>query len=418
MTAVNRPAPLYKNFRALFSEGFSICWGSSAFITVTHIAALMGIVWLSLAANSQLIWAALAWAIAHALLGSIATTVYSHRMIAHNAVKDIHPAVHLFFCGFAQCFAAQGSVRKWAAEHVIHHGVDRHGKHQLDPYSATWFPQTWRNFIWSHMLTFYFNHPRSEEFRKAYAVKNHPILVWQNRYYLVLLFGWNMLFPLILGAMIAGLPMALALFFGAMLGMILCQHNTWTVNSITHLWGFTRGLKSSAVNNYFWLGPLGEGNHHGDHHDYPRDYRNGFGLSGWLLDPTRYVILALKSLGLVKGLQRASKQQEAEIIAKRKLVNMQHLGLAAQRAASLCPETSALFEQLEAKVLELKQEWIDAATRFEQLRRESKLLRHANESREAIAEELRLAKEQMRNRKDAFMSAVKSFTYQSGIYAH
>ena len=94
---------------------------------------------------------------------------------------------------------------------------------------------------------------------------------------------------------------------------MLVQHNTWTVNSVTHMWGWTKGLKSSAVNNYIWLGPLGEGNHHADHHDFPRDYRNGFGWSGWLLDPTRYGILLLRAFGLVRGLHRATTAEEDQI---------------------------------------------------------------------------------------------------------
>ena len=72
--------------------------------------------------------------------------------------------------------------------------------------------------------------------------------------------------------------------------------------------------RQTLVNNYIWLGPMGEGNHHADHHDFPRDYRNGFGWLGWVLDPTRYAILALRGLGLVSGLNHANRRDEAALL--------------------------------------------------------------------------------------------------------
>ncbi len=418
--AQNFIQPLYKRFSDLPKNGFGIDWPVAIFLTASHLAAVTLGIWLIISAPSNWTLAAFIWALCHAFIGSLSTTAYTHRLIAHNAAKKVSNSVHWFFCAFGQIFAVQGSVRTWSANHVIHHGVDRHGKHNLDPYSATWFEDPIRNLLWSHMLTFYFKHPESEEFSKAFASKNHPVIVWQDKYFGLLVGFWIFLLPATIGAYFGGVNGFFALLGGSMIGTVLAQHNTWTVNSITHMWGFTRGLKSSAVNNYFWLGPLGEGNHHGDHHDYPRDYRNGFGLSGWLLDPTRYVILSLRGLGLVKGLNRASREEEAEIIAKRKLVNIKEKGFLAQKASSFTPDTAALFAQLENKVLELKQEWIEAVQNFESLKAESKLLKQASQRKDDIsrdlAEELRQAKLQMQQKKEAFMSAVKSFSYQSVIY--
>ena len=92
------------------------------------------------------------WALAHLVIGSLSTTVYSHRLITHNATKKVSLPVHLFFCVFGQILSVQGSVRRWSSNHVLHHGVDRHGKKEIDPYSATWFPDAVRNFLWSHTL--------------------------------------------------------------------------------------------------------------------------------------------------------------------------------------------------------------------------------------------------------------------------
>ena len=212
------------------------------------------------------------------------------------------------------------------------------------------------------------------------------------------------------GYALGGFQGMFALTAGSMLGTVAVQHNTWTVNSVTHLWGFTSGVKSSATNNYVWLGPLGEGNHHGDHHDFPRDYRNGFGLSGWLLDPTRYGILALNALGLVRGLNSASKHEEAEIIAQRKLAEVNLF-------KPISRESAVLREQLEKTALTLKNEWVDALAHVEQLKQQSKLLERARAGREELIRDLALAQQAVAKRKEAFYEAVERLRQHAQVYA-
>ena len=156
------------------------------------------------------------------------------------------------------------------------------------------------------------------------------------------------------------------------------QHNTDGQQRDPLCGAGLRDREVLVVNNYIWLGPLGEGNHHGDHHDFPRDYRNGFGWSGWALDPTRYAILLLRALRLVGLLNRASKREEAEIHASRKLANL-------QARSKLCAEASELYQQFEARVLELRKEWLEAVSRWESLHKESKLVQQATARRDEIA---------------------------------
>ena len=410
MTAEQRDAPIYETFGELFSKGFSLDTATVIFVVAIHIAAIALLVWLGLMTPEGWVSVAIIWAVVHFVVGSLSTTVYSHRLITHNAVKTVSVPVHLFFCVFGQILSVQGSVRRWSANHALHHGVDRHGKKALDPYSATWFPDTLRNFLWSHTLTHLFNHPESDEYTRAYNAKRHPIIVWQDRYYGALIAFWIFLVPLISGFSLGGVTGALALLAGSLIGSVAVQHNTWTVNSVTHLWGWTKGLKSSAVNNFIWLGPMGEGNHHADHHDFPRDYRNGFGWSGWMLDPTRYVILGFKALGLVQGLNQATRRDEAEIIAARKLAKVDEL----KRSEN---DAIPLSAQLEARVMELRKEWLEAVSAWEALRTESKLVQRANATYRDIAKELRHAKRLVRARKEAFFEAVELLSTQAFDYA-
>ncbi len=362
----------------------------------------------------------LAWTLVHAFIAAITTTAYSHRLIAHRAAKDIRLPTHIVFLGL-QLFALQGSVRRWSAQHVIHHSVDRTGQHHLDPYSTTWFDTGWRNFLWSHMLTYLFNHPPSREFDAALNAKMHPAIIWQDKHYLPLLILANFALPIALGIALAGWLGGFCLLVASSAGYVLAHHNTWTVNSVTHLWGFKKGLISSAKNNYIWLGPLGEGNHHADHHDHPRDFRNGFGWSGWLLDPTRYLILSLNTLGLVNGLNRASRWQEARIITRRKVRDT--------RARS----QSAVWQRWEDKLALLGEEWLAAAQTWDHFKLEKnkltqqirqagadtmaaarermgltheELLRDLQARREAVRAEMQDARKRLKARREAFFTAL------------
>ena len=406
ITATDSPRALYDRVRELFTKGFRIDWVTASFISITHVLCLISTPIVYYYAPPGFWQWMLGWTLTQALIGSLSTTVYSHRLIAHGAATHISWPVHILFGFIGQVLAMQGSVRQWAANHVIHHCVDRTGEHHLDPYSATWFSSGWRNFLWSHVLTYFFFHPENEANERAFAAKNETLLVWQDRLYLPLLIVLNFLLPLVVGYLIGGtLLTAFALMIAAIGGFILAQHNTWTVNSVTHMWGFTRGARSSARNNYLWMGPMGEGNHHADHHDFARDYRNGFGWSGWLLDPSRYVILLLRGLGLVKGLRRASKRQEAEIIARRKLRDAQ--------AKTTLPS----WKRGEAYLLGLKAEWIDAVQRWETYRTEKLKIKRQirtmtlpsfelNQRLENIKAELAEAKVRMRKCRQEFFDAI------------
>lgn len=408
LSAQERDKPIYSTFSELADHGFSLSPGICVFIFSVHLAALVLGIWLYTTAPGDWMWAGTLWFVVHFFLGSLSTTLYSHRLITHNAVKHVSLPVHLFFNLFGQIFSVQGSVRRWAANHSLHHGVDRHGKKELDPYSATWFPDSFRNFLWSHTLTHLYNHPETEEYQRSHNAKRHPVIMWQDKWYGLLTTFWIFFFPMGLGFALGGVTGMFALAAGSMLGTVAVQHNTWTVNSVTHMWGITPGIKSSALNNYLWIGPLGEGNHHGDHHDYPRDYRNGFGVSGWLLDPTRYTILALRALGLVRGLNRASKHEEAEIVAQRKLAELSVL-------KPLSREAAALAEQLERTALTLKSEWVEALAHLEKLKLESR--KKAEAGRQELLRDLELAQKAVAKRREAFFDAVDRLRSHVEVYA-
>ena len=171
LTPEERDAPIYSTFSELTKRLLSR--HGHGFLSSVHIAAVALGIWAVVAAPQDWAYIAGIWGITQFVLGSLSTTLYSHRLITHNATRQVSLPVHLFFCVFGQILSVQGSVRRWSANHVLHHGVDRHGKKELDPYSATWFPDSLRNFLWSHTLTHLFNHPESEEYQRAHNAKRH-----------------------------------------------------------------------------------------------------------------------------------------------------------------------------------------------------------------------------------------------------
>jgi len=108
----------------------------------------------------------------------------------------------------------------------------------------------------------------------------------------------------------------------------------------------------------------------------------------------------------VKDLNRASRREEVELLASRKLV-------AATNRKPVTVEANALFEQLQARVEVVKQEWVDAVTKWEALKRESKLAKQMNDRKSELAAELHQAKQRMIDAKEMFLDALDQLRQQS-----
>ena len=194
------------------------------------------------------------------------------------------------------------------------------------------------------------------------VLSQNRVMGMQHRRYVVFLVAFNYGLPFMLGLWIGGtLWTGVCLVWTAVLATVIIQNITWTVNSVTHLWGL-RAARSSARNNYLWMLPMGEGNHHADHHDAPTDYRNGFGVLGWALDPTRYLLLALRAVRLIGPLQQTPKSVEMKILAERRMLRME-----GRFAKHFCIDRWHPFEQ---KLVELKQRLLEHARRVDALKRE------------------------------------------------
>jgi stearoyl-CoA desaturase (delta-9 desaturase) len=89
-----------------------------------------------------------------------------------------------------------------------------------------------------------------------------------------------------------------ALYWGFAVSTTLLWHGTFTINSLSHVFGSKRYVTTDESRNNLWLAliTLGEG-WHNNHHYYQRATNQGF--FWWEIDVTFYVLKALSWVGLV-----------------------------------------------------------------------------------------------------------------------
>ncbi len=92
------------------------------------------------------------------------------------------------------------------------------------------------------------------------------------------------------------------LIWGFFVSTVLTSHGTYTINSLSHVFGKQRyKTGDSSRNNWFLaLITLGEG-WHNNHHHYPSSTRQGF--YWWEIDITYYLLKAMSWCGLIWDLK-------------------------------------------------------------------------------------------------------------------
>lgn len=225
-----------------------------------------------------------------------------HRYFAHRSFKTSR--VFQFVIAFMAMTSAQKGVLWWAAHHRHHH---RFSDQEEDLHSPTLF-----GFFWSHIG--WIVSDRYNDTRTHYIADfaKFPELRWLNKYHWVA--------PATLGVslyLIGGLPLFL---WGFVLSTVLLWHDTFTINSLSHLFGTVRYKTTDTSKNNWFLAllTLGEG-WHNNHHHYMAAARQGF--FWWEIDITYYVLKLFAALGLVWDLRQVpahllhSDEEEVELAA-------------------------------------------------------------------------------------------------------
>jgi stearoyl-CoA desaturase (delta-9 desaturase) len=205
------------------------------------------------------------------------TGVY-HRYFAHRTYKTSR--VFQFVLALIAMSSSQKGVLWWASNHRVHHKFsDKDG----DPHDSR------RGFWYSHIGWLY-DHREATDYSKIRDMARYPELVFLNKLWF--------LPPAALGLGIWYFMGWSGLLIGFFLSTALLWHGTFTINSLSHIFGSVRYKTGEDSKNNWLLAiiTMGEG-WHNNHHHFMGSTRQGF--YWWEIDVTYYILRGLQAVGLV-----------------------------------------------------------------------------------------------------------------------
>jgi len=278
-----------------------IVWPYLIVVVTVHLVSLLAFIpWL-------FTWSGLILAVlGHFIFGMLGITVGYHRLLTHRGFTCPRwferTLTTLGLCNL------QDSPARWVAIHRMHH---RFSDQQADPHSPL------VSFLWGHIGWVVYQH----------KVLDHTVLyapyvpdILRDPYYrrLEQKNGWFFVYIahaiviIAVGALVGfltGGPVE-ALRYAASWAVwavsirtVFVLHGTWTVNSLTHLFGYRNyETRDQSTNNWFVaLISHGEG-WHNNHHAEPRAASHGH--RWWEFDMSWWVIRTLEAVGLAKNVVR------------------------------------------------------------------------------------------------------------------
>jgi stearoyl-CoA desaturase (delta-9 desaturase) len=238
------------------------------------------------------------------------TGVY-HRYFAHRTYKTSR--VFQFVLALIAMSSSQKGVLWWASNHRVHHKFsDKDG----DPHDSR------RGFWYSHIGWLY-DHREATDYSKIRDMARYPELVFLNKLWF--------LPPAALGLGIWYFMGWSGLLIGFFLSTALLWHGTFTINSLSHIFGSVRYKTGEDSKNNWLLAiiTMGEG-WHNNHHHFMGSTRQGF--YWWEIDVTYYILRGLQAVGLVWDI----KEPPARVYEEAKEHALRHI-----EAPALAPESVA-----------------------------------------------------------------------------
>lgn len=299
-------------------EPIRILWPYTIGIVGIHLLSLLALVpWL-------FSWTGVVLAVLGLyVFGTLGINLCYHRLLTHQGFTCPKWLEHTFAVLGVCCL--QDTPARWVATHRLHH---QHSDEQPDPHSPL------VNFLWGHMgwllvenrnlgrLSTYERYARDVLKDPFYlGLERNAAWLWIYLAQVAVFFlgglsaGW-----LVLGTSGPALQFALSVVvWGVFVRTVAVWHITWSVNSVTHIWGY-RNYETGENSRNNWIVGLvsnGEGwhnNHHADQRSAAHGHR------WWEFDVTWLTIRALELCGLAGNLvwprsQRPRDQETPDIAA-------------------------------------------------------------------------------------------------------
>jgi fatty-acid desaturase len=235
------------------------------------------------------------------VFGTLGISICFHRLLTHRGFVCPKPLEHAF--AILGICSMQDTPARWVAMHRRHH---EHSDEQPDPHSPL------VNFFWAHMGWLIL---KNRELTRLGLTNRYAKDVLRDRFYvlverkgpwlsivaaswLIFLTGGFIAELLLGGSAMQALQFGLSLLvWGVFVRTVLVWHNTWSVNSVTHVWGYRNYETDESSRNNLIVGYLSAGEGwHNNHHADPRSARHGH--MWWELDVTWLTIQLLAALGL------------------------------------------------------------------------------------------------------------------------
>jgi stearoyl-CoA desaturase (delta-9 desaturase) len=241
-------------------------------------------------------WRGVALALVSYFIRMFVVTAAYHRYFAHRAFKTSR--AFQFILALAAQSAGQKGVIWWASHHRWHH---KHSDTPKDVHSAKL-----RGFWYSHIGWVIGSDWNETDLAMVADLTRYPELRFLNKTVLDVVPTVALALAFLL---IGGAP---ALIWGFMVSTVLLWHGSFSINSLSHLFGRRRYATSDDSRNNWLLALLttGEG-WHNNHHHYQSSANQGF--RWWEVDVTYYLLRVMAMLGLVWDLRRPPP----EVIAAR-----------------------------------------------------------------------------------------------------
>jgi stearoyl-CoA desaturase (delta-9 desaturase) len=211
-----------------------------------------------------------------------------HRYFSHRSYKT--GRVTQFLLAFLGTTSAQKGVLWWAAHHRDHHKYSDQPEDIHSPVQS--------GFWWSHVGWILARRYDQTKFDRIRDFGKYPELVWLNKYHLVP----PVLLAAVLGV-IGGVPL---MVWGFCVSTVFLWHGTFTINSLSHVFGSRRYQTTDDSRNNLLLALItcGEG-WHNNHHYYMSTANQGF--YWWEVDFSYYALRMMSWVGLVWDLRTPPK---------------------------------------------------------------------------------------------------------------
>ena len=236
-------------------------------------------------------WKHVALAVFAYFLRMFAVTGVYHRYFAHKGYKTSR--AFQFVLALLGTSATQKGPLWWASTHRHHH---KYSDQPEDPHSPKH-----KGFYESHMGWWMRREHEATRWELIPDFAKHPEIRWIDRYH------WVGLAMFMVAITYAGAAIGIGKLDGYVWGYVVSTcfllHGTFTINSLSHVFGSRRyATKDTSRNNLLLaLITMGEG-WHNNHHHYAASARQGF--FWWEIDATYYVLKVLSWFGLVWDLRQ------------------------------------------------------------------------------------------------------------------